>query len=92
MLNFNSSVIKSLTKTNYKYLSSVLFLLPVCIITTIHSETELLLELGLEPGLEPTIPDLEATRTHCLLVETAHLLSGLTEAQVLLSHHRKNSV
>ena len=31
-------------------------------------------------------------QTHCLLIETAYLVSGLTEAQVLLSQCRKNSV
>lgn len=40
---------------------------------------------------EPTIPDQEGTQTHCLLIKTAHLVSGLTEAQILLSGHRRNS-
>lgn len=41
---------------------------------------------------DSTIPDQEGTQTHCLLIKTAHLLSGLPEAQILLSSHRKNSV
>lgn len=34
----------------------------------------------------------QRTQAHCLLTETAHLVSGLTETQVLLSWSRKKSV
>ena len=39
----------------------------------------------------PTIPDQEGTQTHCLLIKTAHLVSGLTEARILLFGFRRNS-
>lgn len=43
-------------------------------------------------GLNPQFLTWEGTQTHCLLTETAHLVSKLIEAQVLLPRCRKNSV
>ena len=34
-------------------------------------------------GLESTGRELNTARTHCLLIEIAHLISGLNKAQVL---------
>ena len=44
-----------------------------------------------QTGTWTTVLGLEGKQTHCLLIETSRLVSGLTGAQVLLSWCRKDS-
>ena len=56
-----------------------------------HSSDETRIQLHLRLGLEPTVTDLGGDSNPLSLNETTHLVSGLIEAQVVLSRHRKNS-